>query len=311
MPSVIMPHSKMNRKSANQSISFSAPAKVNLFLAVTGKRLDGFHELISLLVKIDLRDVVTLEKTDRLGEISCKCLGNEELSGDGNLAWKAVEFWREITGEEEGVRVTIQKRIPVMAGLGGGSSDAIATLRGLNSWRENPLNQEELREIASRLGSDCASFLIEGACVASGRGETVRPLSEEANARLEGKRLLLFKPPLGFSTEGVYRAMSERQEAFSLEEDATRRIQAWENGKIDLEECLGNDLERPAFDKYCFIRPLFETLNEHFGLRPILSGSGSCCFAMLVDGCPVERVVQCVKEAWGEETFVAEQRISS
>jgi hypothetical protein len=144
-----MPHSKMNRKSANQSISFSAPAKVNLFLAVTGKRLDGFHELISLLAKIDLRDVVTLEKTDRLGEISCKCLGNEELSGDGNLAWKAVEFWREITGEKEGVRVTIQKRIPVMAGLGGGSSDAVATLRGLNSWRGNPLKQEELMKIAS------------------------------------------------------------------------------------------------------------------------------------------------------------------
>ena len=301
----------MNRKSANQSISFSAPAKVNLFLAVTGKRLDGFHELISLLAKIDLRDVVTLEKTDRLGEISCKCLGNEELSGDGNLAWKAVEFWREITGEKEGVRVTIQKRIPVMAGLGGGSSDAVATLRGLNSWRENPLNQEELREIASRLGSDCASFLIEGACVASGRGETVRPLSEEANARLEGKRLLLFKPALGFSTEGVYRAMSERQEVFSSRKDADRRIQAWEDDKVDLEDCLGNDLERAVSDKYYFVRPLFETLSERFGLRPILSGSGSCCFAVLDDGCPVERVVQCVKEAWGEETFVAEQRISS
>jgi len=306
-----MPKSQMNRETANQSISFSAPAKINLFLAVIGKRPDGFHELISLLAKIDLCDVVTLEKTDRIGEISCKCLENEELSGDGNLAWKAVEFWRETTGEEDGVRVTIQKRIPVMAGLGGGSSDAIATLRGLNSWRENPLNQEELMEIASRLGSDCASFLIEGACVASGRGETVRPLSEEANGRLEGKRLLLFKPALGFSTEGVYRAMSERQEVFSSRKDADRRIQAWEDDKVDLEDCLGNDLERAVSDKYYFVRPLFETLSERFGLRPILSGSGSCCFAVLDDGCPVERVVQYVKEAWGEETFVAEHVIRS
>jgi 4-diphosphocytidyl-2-C-methyl-D-erythritol kinase len=306
-----MPESKMNRETANQSISFSAPAKINLFLAVTGKRSDGFHDLISLLAKIDLCDLVTLEKTDRVGEISCKCLGNEELSGDGNLAWKAVELWRETTGEKDGVRVTIQKRIPVMAGLGGGSSDAVATLRGLNSWRGNPLKQEELMKIASRLGSDCASFLIEGACVASGRGETVRPLSEKANAKLEGKRLLLFKPSLGFSTEGIYRAMSERQEVFSSEQDADRRIQAWKNDKIDLGDCLGNDLERPAFDKYYFIRPLFETLNERFDLRPLLSGSGSCCFAILGDGCPVERVVQYVKEAWGEETFVAEHRIRS
>lgn len=306
-----MPKSQMTRETANQSISFSAPAKINLFLAVTGMRSDGFHDLISLLAKIDLCDVVTLEKTNKIGEISCKCLGNEELSGAGNLAWKAVELWRETTGEKYGVRVTIQKRIPVMAGLGGGSSDAIATLRGLNSWRENSLNQEELLELASNLGSDCASFLIEGACVASGRGETVRPLSEEANARLEGKRLLLFKPALGFSTEGVYRAMSERQEVFSSQEDAERRIQAWEDGKVDLEDCLGNDLETAVVDKYYFIRPLFETLSERFGLRPILSGSGSCCFAVLGDGCPVERVVQYVKEAWGEETFVAEHRIRS
>jgi 4-diphosphocytidyl-2-C-methyl-D-erythritol kinase len=301
----------MNRETANQSISFSAPAKINLFLAVTGKRSDGFHDLISLLAKIDLCDVVTLEKTDRVGEITCKCLGNEELSGDGNLAWKAVELWRETTGEKDGVRVIIQKRIPVMAGLGGGSSDAVATLRGLNSWRRNPLKQEELMKIASRLGSDCASFLIEGACVASGRGETVRPFSEKANAKLEGKRLFLFKPPLGFSTEGIYRAMSERQEVFSSAEDAARRIQAWENDKADLDDCLGNDLERAAFDKYYFIRPLFETLSERFGLRPNLAGSGSCCFAILSDGCAVERVVQYVKEAWGAETFVAEHRIRS
>jgi 4-diphosphocytidyl-2-C-methyl-D-erythritol kinase len=173
------------------------------------------------------------------------------------------------------------------------------------------LNQEELLEIASRLGSDCASFLIEGACVASGRGETVRSLSEEANGRLEGKRLLLFKPALGFSTEGVYRAMSERQEVFSSREAAGRRIQAWEDDKVDLEACLGNDLERAVFDKYYFVRPLFEMVNERFGLRPILSGSGSCCFALLDADCPVERVVQFVKEAWGSETFFAEHRIRS
>lgn len=301
----------MNRGTANQSISFSAPAKINLFLAVTGKRSDGFHELISLLAKIDLCDVVTLEKTNRVGEISCKCLENEELSGDGNLAWKAVESWRETTGQDDGVRVTIRKRIPVMAGLGGGSSDAIATLRGLNSWRENPLNQKELLEIASDLGSDCASFLIEGACVASGRGEAVRPLSEEANGRLVGKRLLLFKPALGFSTGGVYRAMAERQEVFSSGEFASRRIQAWEDDKVGLEDCLGNDLERAIFDKYYFMRPLFDTLNQRFGLRSLLSGSGSCCFALLDEDSPVERVVQYIKQAWGEESFVAEHRICS
>ena len=147
--------------------------------------------------------------------------------------------------------------------------------------------------------------------MASGRGEIVRTLPEEANARLDGARLFLFKPPLGFSTVDIYREMAVGGWAFSAQEEAGRRIQAWENDKINLEDCLGNDLEKPACKKYYFIKPLFGALKERFGLRPVLSGSGSCCFAILADGCPIEPVAQCVKEAWGEESFVAEQRIRS
>lgn len=301
----------MNCESTNQTISISAPAKVNLFLAIHGKRSDGFHELSSIIAKIDLCDVVTLEKTERDGELSCNCIGMEELNGEENLAWKSVELWRDTTKQNDGVRVTIQKKIPSMAGLGGGSSDAVATLKGLNHWLENPLGKEGLMEIASRLGSDCASFLIEGACVVSGRGEVVRPLPKEANARLNGTRLLLFKPPLGFSTVDIYREMADGGWAFSPHEEADRRINAWENDKIYLEDCLGNDLEKPALKKYYFIKPLFVALGERFGLRPVLSGSGSCCFAILAEDCPIETVSQYVKDAWGEGSFVAEQRISA
>jgi len=297
----------MKLETSSQRISLSAPAKVNLFLAITGKRSDGFHELVSLMAKVDLCDLITLEKTDRVGEISCDCRGNEQLSGEGNLAWKAVDLWREVTGEQYGVRVTIQKNIPLMAGLGGGSSDAVATLKALNSFRESPLGQEELIGIAARLGSDCPSFLIEGACVATGRGEVVRPVSQEANSRLNGKKVFLFKPPLGFSTAEIYKSVK----GFSSKEEAAGRIHSWEKEGMNLEDCIENDLENPVFEKYLFMNPLFEGLKAEFGLSPVLSGSGSCCFAILPDDCAVEPLTRCIKESWGEETFVAEQRICS
>ena len=301
----------MNRKTAIRSISLPAPAKVNLCLAVIGARPDGFHELVTLMAKIDLCDLVTLERTETKGEISCTCEGADGLDGDKNLAWQAVDLWRQATGDETGVRITIKKRIPSMAGLGGGSSDAVATLKALNLWNPEPLPFEELREISSKLGSDCPGFLVDGACVATGRGEKARPLTNNANDRLHGRRLFLFKPPLGFSTAAVYAGLSERQDAYSSKEFTDQRILAWENDEIGIHECMANDLEHVIIDKYCFVRPLFDTLSDHFGMRPMLSGSGSCCFAFVPDECPVHKVIDCVKEAWGGETFFSQPRICS
>ena len=295
----------MKLETSNQRISLSAPAKVNLFLAITGKRSDGFHELVSLMVKVDLCDLITLEKTDRVGEISCDCMANDQLSGEGNLAWKAVDLWREVTGEQYGVRVTIQKNIPLMAGLGGGSSDAVATLKALNSFRKSPLGQEELIGIAARLGSDCPSFLIEGACVATGRGEIVRPVSYEADSGLNGKKIFLFKPPLGFSTAEIYKSVK----GFSSKEKAVGRIHSWEKEEMTLADCIGNDLEDPVFEKYFFMRPLFQALKTKLGLSPVLSGSGSCCFTIVPDDFAVEPLTRSIKESWGEDAFVAEQKI--
>ena len=123
----------MKRRSSNPSISIPAPAKINLFLSVGGKREDGFHELVTVLVKLDLCDLITLEPTGEREEIICRCIDDDSLSGDRNLASQAVRAWREATGDDQGVSITIKKRIPIMAGLGGGSSDASATLGALNN----------------------------------------------------------------------------------------------------------------------------------------------------------------------------------
>ncbi len=301
----------MNRKTAIRSVSLTAPAKVNLCLSVLGPRSDGFHELLTLMAKIDLCDLVTLERTEAKGEISCICEGEDGPDGKENLAWRAVELWRQATGDDSGFRITIKKRIPAMAGLGGGSSDAVATLKALNFWNLAPLPFEELKEIATQLGSDCPGFLVEGACVASGRGEEVRPLSKEANDRLDGNRLILFKPPIGFSTAAVYSGLNQKEDAYSSRESAYQRIEAWEKGEADPEELMGNDLEGVVLSKYFFVRPLFDILFRRFGVRPMLSGSGSCCFAFVPHNCRVHEVFGCIKDAWGREAFVAQQQIRS
>ena len=109
-----------------------APAKINLFLSVGEKRADDFHELRSVLAKVQLYDLVTIRKTKEKGKISISCPGHEEIANDHNLAVQMVSHWRTVTGNDDGIDISIEKKIPMQAGLGGGSSDAVSTLLGLN-----------------------------------------------------------------------------------------------------------------------------------------------------------------------------------
>ena len=199
----------MKYKQSIRKISIPSAAKINLHLSVLGKRTDGFHELLTVMSRLDLFDLVTLERTDVKNELSCRCLGFEELDGEKNLAFKAVEFWRKETGLSFGIKIIIRKRIPPEAGLGGGSSNAMATLVGLNHWLFDPLEQSVLHRIGSNLGSDCPFFLYNDCCVAEGRGEKIRRLRIPATRNLHGQQVFLFKPPIGLATAEVFQSTKE------------------------------------------------------------------------------------------------------
>ena len=164
----------MSLKNAIQQVSVPAPAKVNLYLAVLGKRKDDYHDIVSVLAKLNLYDIVTVEQYGEENFLSCNCLSSPSLKSVRNLAEDAVMIWRKFTGEKNGIRIVINKKIPLEAGLGGGSSDAVAALLGLNAMMKVPLSQKELIYIAAQIGSDCPSFLLSGLCVATGRGEDIR-----------------------------------------------------------------------------------------------------------------------------------------
>ena len=320
----------------NSAVVF-APAKINLFLAVTGRRADGFHDLVSVVAPLAWGDTLWVESGERKaesgkpeetsgkrkaesGEIEPNAVA-EAVRGGGitlecdeasvpcdetNLIVKAARLFREATGWREPVHFRLEKRIPLGAGLGGGSSDATAALRGLDLLAGHPLAPMALAELAARVGSDCALFLPGAPVAMRGRGERVEALPAAAAARLCGRRVLVFKPDFGISTPWAYqRLAAEAPAGYVPMVEAEARLAAWlANPTAPAEQLLGNNLERPAFTKFIALPALLGELRNRFALAPQLSGSGSACFALLPDNAPVPEIAATIRAAWGEAAFV-------
>jgi 4-diphosphocytidyl-2-C-methyl-D-erythritol kinase len=200
--------------------AFPAPAKLNLFLAVTGRRADGFHDLVSVAAPVEFGDTLTVEATGggrgTGGGFELACDDATVPVDETNLVLKAAHAFRAATGWRGGAKFFLQKRIPLGAGLGGGSSDAVAALRALNALAGAPLAPVALAEVAARLGSDCALFLHDRPVVMRGRGERIEPLPAAAAARLRGRRVLIFKPGFGVATAWAYAQMSSFAKASAV-----------------------------------------------------------------------------------------------
>lgn len=291
------------------SVTMFSPAKLNLFLAITGRRADGFHELVSVAAPLDWGDTLRVERAE-VDSLSCD---DPEVPLDGsNLVLKAAQAFRAASGGVGGARFALEKRIPIGAGLGGGSSNAAAALRALNRLAHAPLSGAALTEVAASVGSDCALFLQDGPVTMRGRGERVEPLPASSAARLRGRRVLVFKPAFGISTAWAYAQMAVRAPASYLPAaDAEARLAGWAaDGGAKAENLLFNNMETAAFTKFPALPLLLEQLGAEFGLRPRMSGSGSACFAFLDEGARAEVITARIREAWGESTFVVSARLA-
>ena len=292
-----------------RKVCIPAPAKINLFLSIEGKRGDGFHELQTILAKVQLYDLVEIEIADNNHGTGISCPGFSELENEENLAFKMANIWLEQTGLKKGIKISIDKNIPMEAGLGGGSSDAVATLIGLNALSEVKLSFEEMHGLCTNVGSDCPSFLISGICAASGRGEEIREVNPLISKKVSGKRILLFKPPCGFSTADIYGMFQKEDMLFNERTKIESRIKDWEAGKLSLSEFIHNDLANPVYRKYLFVPALFDEITEKFSLKPMVSGSGSCCYLFPSEEMNLEPVRKSIRAAWGNDAFLKETRI--
>ena len=300
-------------------VSVFSPAKLNLFLAVTGRRADGFHDLVSLVTPLGFGDELEATLAAPAGGVrfSLAC-DHPEVPVDGtNLVLRAAEAFAVAAQWKGAAHFRLTKRIPVGAGLGGGSSNAAAALRALNRLTGNLLDEAQLAGVAAMLGSDCALFLRSAPEVMRGRGERVEALPEPAATRLRGRRVLLFKPSFGIGTPWAYQRMIARGGDYVAAADAERRLAAWLEGVAPAEGLLFNNMEPAAFEKYGALPLLLGRLRRDFGAAVAMSGSGSACFALVDEtaGVPAADAVvagmkRTIRDCWGEVTFVQEARLA-
>ncbi len=292
-------------------LSIFAPAKINLFLAITGRRADGFHDLVSVVSQLSFGDTLRIEPA---AEFSLACDDSAVPVDETNLVLKAARAFAVAAKWPGGAKFFLEKRIPMGAGLGGGSSDAVAALRGLNhlAGPSHALAPAALAGIAAQLGSDCPLFLHGGPVTMRGRGERIEALPTGAARRVSGRRVLVFKPGFGIATPWAYGRLAAAAPASYLPAaDAEARLAAWvADAQAPAEKLLFNSMEPPAFAKFLALPVLLAELRARFGLAPRMSGSGSACIALLQDDRDAAPILAAIRAAWGESAFAVETRLT-
>jgi 4-diphosphocytidyl-2-C-methyl-D-erythritol kinase len=265
-----------------------APAKINLFFKILRRRADGFHEVETLMAPISLSDELTIEPNE-----SGLVFSSDDPSlpdGEENLAVRAARAFFHEMQKEARVRITLHKKIPHGAGLGGGSSDAATTLLGLNELYDGPIPATRLTSIAARIGSDVPFFLTQGPARCRGRGEVVEPLGP-----LPELHLLLLKPQFGVATSWAYQRWRDSLELPGVD------YAAQQLGEL----ALRNDLERPVFEKHIFLARMKGWLREQPEVAgALMSGSGSTIFAVLRDPVAGEALAERARSALDPKLWI-------
>lgn len=248
-----------------------APAKINIGLYVTGKRQDGYHNIETIFYPINLFDKIEIEDSDQFQFIS----SDKSLPQDGsNIIVHSKKLLEEYSGKQLNYKIYLEKNIPVGAGLGGGSSDAGAVLNELNRIAGLNLSEQEIFNLAFKLGSDVPFFLNPQPSFAEGRGEILKPLKFNI-----GLPVLIVNPGINISTVWAYSQIKPTAIQFDL-----RKIDAPDNSRLKLfSEQIKNDFENVVFEKYPVIK---EIKIHHYKLGAIfslMSGSGSSVFGIYPD----------------------------
>ncbi|HEU5397496.1 MAG TPA: 4-(cytidine 5'-diphospho)-2-C-methyl-D-erythritol kinase [Verrucomicrobiae bacterium] len=284
-----------------------SPCKVNLLLNILGKRADGFHELETLMQPVNLCDRLTFERATHGLQLSCS---DPALPVDGrNLVCKAAEKFLATAGIHDGVRIQLEKKIPMAAGLGGGSGNAATTLLALNELFGQPLPEPKLGELAASLGSDINFFLQHKPALATGRGEKVE--SVEPFPALSDKAIFLIHPGFGISTPWAYQNLARFPAALNGRAGRAREL---------IEKLRGNDwpaiaaafynsLEAPAFEKFPVLKLYQEFLMANGALAALMSGSGSTTFAIAADVAAAEALRGKFTKQFGDNGWTAVVKI--
>jgi 4-diphosphocytidyl-2-C-methyl-D-erythritol kinase len=251
-----------------RTYTIQAPAKLNIRLKITGLRPDGYHELVSIMIPVSLFDVIEVRLKESKG-IELAATGYPVPADEGNLVIRAAKSFFNATGLQSGVSIRMTKNIPVAAGLGGGSSDAAATLLVLNDIHSKPLSVNDLHGLAFRLGADVPFFLICAPCLATGIGEILEPAEGWPEFRY-----VIVSPPIQVPTAWVYQNYRMK---LTTGEYAFIKKQL-KSASFGISQILENDLEAVTSARFPIIDRIKRLLVENGAEGALMSGSGPSVF---------------------------------
>ena len=268
-------------------------AKINSILDILRKRADGYHDIFSIMHKINLYDEIEIKKNGGGLYVETDI---EELNNKGNLSYKAADLFFKKASIKPQVSIHIKKHIPIGGGLGGGSSNAAYTLKALNEMFDYPLKTDELFNLASEIGSDVAFFLVDGSAIAEGKGEKIKKI----DCDYEGCKVLLVVPDFSISTAYVYskfkltNAKGINKMAITVKDGCRMSI---------LKQHLHNDLESVVLKEFDLLKEIKEKMIESVG-NGLVSGSGSSIFSII--GAEVLQKGRRLREFFREKGFFCE-----
>ncbi len=276
-------------------IELSSPAKVNFYLEVTGKRLDGYHQLRSLMCRVGLCDTIGINfNTDKTRVV---CAHPNVPTDATNLAYRAALLFFQAVGKEQPVEITIEKIIPVGAGLGGGSSNAATVLMGLNRYFNYPFSEKKLMSLGGTIGADVPFFIFRRPAMATGIGERLAPCGD-----LVPYTILLVNPGFTVSTAMVYKNLNLRLTK------CKKKISnhPFKETFLDVREYLCNDLETVTTSMFPEIEDIKRLLLDLGAKGALMSGSGPTVFGLFADIRAAEQAYKSLMSFDLQHKFVAE-----
>ena len=287
--------SKYYRKMIMDRVEERAYGKINLSLDVLGRRGNGYHDVSMVMQTVDIFDVISLNKLESDSEIILTANIDILPLDETNIVYKAVKLIKEEYGIDTGVSVHIEKHLPIAAGMGGGSSDCAAALRGMNRLFELGLSDEKLEELGVRLGADVPFLIKGGIALAEGIGEKLTKLPDFPDCVF-----VIAKPDLGVSTKEVYEAFDGLKEV--KHPDIGKLVNSLGNTKLkDIVKLLGNVLEEVTANKYKIIETIKTLLLENGAVFSMMTGSGPTVFGIFENSEQAEKACMNLRKQEGLE----------
>ncbi len=260
-------------------ITVFAPAKINVILRILDRRSDGFHNLWSVMQTVALDDEVQIRLRPDRQDIQLRCDATDLAADQTNLVYRAAATVLARAQQSVGLDIELRKRIPMGAGLGGGSSDAAATIIGLNCLLQLKWSPAQMADVGQSLGSDVPFFLFAPSACVTGRGETVRPVV------VEGARwVVLVNPGFGVNTKWAYQELAATRTSVRPLSQAQQELDRQSRvGWVPLSAAAENDFEAPVFAAHSTLREIKQSLQDHGAEIALLSGSGATVFGVFAD----------------------------